>query len=92
MLLVEMKNNNLNEENKKEKKQKGLKSGELTERLDKLHDLITLFRALASVREQRLNESLLSQEFYAEAAEAEHWMKERWRKNLNLQWKKIFTL
>uniref|UniRef100_A0A914LZG0 Uncharacterized protein n=1 Tax=Meloidogyne incognita TaxID=6306 RepID=A0A914LZG0_MELIC len=85
MLLVEMKNNNLNEENKKAKKQKGLKSWELTERLDKLHDLITLFRALASVREQRLNESLLSQEFYAEAAEAEHWMKERLIPPTNIQ-------
>ncbi|KAI3422187.1 hypothetical protein GPALN_012720 [Globodera pallida] len=51
--------------------------GELADRLARLQDSAASFHELASRRTQRLAESLQSQEFYAEAVEAEHWMRER---------------
>ncbi|KAL3084189.1 hypothetical protein niasHT_039315 [Heterodera trifolii] len=51
--------------------------GELTDRLARLQDSSASFREIASQRAQRLAESLQSQVFYAEAMEAEHWMRER---------------
>ena len=51
--------------------------GEIDTRLENLQGGFELLRALSSSRAIHLKESLRSQEYYAEAAEAEQWLRER---------------
>ena len=52
-------------------------SSAIDEKLRDLHDLSEETKILRAERAMRLEESLRSQKYYAEASEAEHWIRER---------------
>lgn len=52
-------------------------SGIIDEKLHELYELSEASKTLSADRTRRLEESLRSQKYYAEASEAEQWMRER---------------
>jgi spectrin beta len=50
---------------------------EVVDRVAQMRDGVELIKALKVIRSRRINESLQSQEYYAEASEAELWIRER---------------